>query len=109
MLVYKTHLDYIINVKIVKMSWLLLRGAAGVLCSLLCVVTLALRDPKPDNSFMCEKKALQAVQEGNSSGMIVEICYMGQWRRVCRDDDSTILASAVCKQMLYSSGGKIDQ
>ena len=79
------------------MSWLLC--GAGVL---LCVITLALSS----NRLQCEKDAFQIVQEGNSSQMIVEICYDGEWKRICRDGNSAILASVVCKQNLFSSGGE---
>lgn len=79
----------------VKMNFLV--RVAGVLWSLLCVVTLVLSQ--------CEKDAFQLVQ-GDSSVMIVEICHDGQWKRICRDEYSEILASVVCKEKLFSSGGK---
>ena len=87
-----------------KMTWLLL--VTGILCGLFCVVSLASPGPMPGKSLQCRRDAFQAVQEDNSLEMIVEICHDGEWKRVCRDDNSKILASAVCKQMLYSSGGE---
>ncbi len=58
------------------------------------------------NVTACFHGDVQLVNDGNI-GNIVEFCYKGEWRRICRSAGwDTVEANIVCSQLGYNNQSK---